>query len=159
MINIDDDVMQTLQYILLGQPYNTRLSQVGGSVYIEEDYKLSNGKFPALLLEVGKQLHTVQGTNVYEATLNIICTYYDRWDQTMVPIDTIRRNIKSDLMVMMGNVQANPGLQKDGSSHGSLQKIQLDPYRGSLDEKTIPGLTLVKRAMTLTINVLPYDVF
>jgi hypothetical protein len=56
-------------------------------------------------------------------------------------------------------VQANSSLAVNGEAMAvSIPTIDLSEYKGELDEKTATGLTLVKRTMTLTVVVLPYDV-
>lgn len=158
--NSDDVIMQALQYILPGQPYNTRLASVGGPIFIQQEFKLSGGKFPAVHLEAGKQKHTIQGNNVYDAEIEIIITYYDRWDQATVSIDDIRSLINSDLKIIMENIQRNSSLTVGNTPHATaVCTYEPSPYRGELDDKTVPGFTLVKRALKITVCVLPYDVF
>lgn len=158
--NTDDIIMSALQYILPGQPYNTRLASIGGAILIQQEYKLSQGKFPAVHIEVGRQKHTIQGNNVYDATMQFMITYYDRWDQAIVSIDQIRATINADLQIMMSNVQANSSLTVGNTNHATaVCDYELSPYKGELDDKTVPGLTLVKRVLTIDVNVLPYDVF
>jgi hypothetical protein len=158
--NTDDIIMAALQYILPGQPYNTRLAQVGGPIYIQQEYSLSLGKFPALHLEAGRQKHSIQGNNVYDADMQFLVTYFDRWDQSTISIDQIRATINADLQIMMTNVQKNSSLTVGNVSHATaVYAYELSPYKGELDDKIVPGYTIVKRALTLSVSVLPYDVF
>ncbi|GAC1589097.1 MAG: hypothetical protein NVS4B1_33450 [Ktedonobacteraceae bacterium] len=156
----DRVIMTALATILAGYPTpNTNLSQVRGSIVIENEYKLSNSKFPAIHIEVGPQRHSIVGNNAYDAVMKIMVTYYDRYDEQQTPIDGLRLNIDTDLQTMMTNVQRNPSLIIGQQSNAtSISYFDLSDYKGELDKQTVPGLTLVKRMLTLTVNVLPYDV-
>ena len=156
----DRVVMNALAQILPGYPTaNTNLAQLGGSIVVENEYKLSNSRFPAIHIEVGPQRHSIETNSGYSAVMKIMVTYYDRYDEQNTPIDTIRLNIDNDLQTMMTNVQRNTSLIVGQQSNAaSVPYIDLSDYKGELENKVVPGLTLVKRMMTLTVNVLPYDV-
>jgi hypothetical protein len=158
--NDEDVLMSALQYILPGAPANTRLAAVGGPIIIQNAYALSQGRCPAVHIEVDRQRHRLDGgPNVWAAQIRFLVTYYDRFDQTRATIDQIRAAINTDIKVMMANVQANSSLAVGGVARAtSVHQIELSPYQGELDDKTIPGLTLVKRQMKLWVSVLPYDV-
>lgn len=152
--------MSAIAYIAPGNPGNTRLSGVGGPVYIQDEYSLARGRFPALHIQADNQRHTITSANVWEGQLRVIVTYYDRWEQQNMTIDQVRANINADLQVIMSNLQDNSSLVVgNAASSVSLTRVELSPYAGELDDKkTVPGLTLVKRTLKLYINLLPYDV-
>lgn len=158
--NTDRAIMGALTQILPGYPVrNTRVGQLGNPVIIQNEYSLLQSGFPAVHLETGKQRHQLVTGNGYTATLQILVTYYDRWDAQSASIDSIRQAIDADLQQMMLNVQSNSSLALNGEAMAvSIPTIDLSEYKGELDEKTATGLTLVKRTMTLTVVVLPYDV-
>lgn len=157
----DRVVMAALAQILPGYPTkNTILAQLNGNIVIESSYKIATGAFPALHLEPDRQKHSIVGASVYAGQMTILATYYDRLDAQSNTIDTVRQKIDADLQQMMTNVQQNPSLvvgQQENAT--SVPTLELSPYKGELDDKLIPGVTVVKRILTLTVNILPYDAF
>lgn len=157
--NTDKVIMQTLAVLLPGYPTaNTTLAAVGGDVIVQNEYALSQGQFPAVHVEVGMQRHQLVTTTGYSGIAKFDITYFDRWDEQQTTIDGIRSHIDDDLAVMMDNIQQNPSLAYGGAAHAtSIPTIELSPYKGEIDKTSVPGLTLVKRVMTVTVNILPYD--
>lgn len=154
--NPDAVIMRGIAFILLP---DTRIATLGNPVVIENEYQLSLGRFPAVHIEAGKQRYSTQSTNVFDGTVEIIITYFDRWDQATTGIDAIRQNIKADLEVILTNLMKNSSIAIGGIPlAASIGKFQLAPYRGELDNVTVQGMTLLKRVLTITINVLPFDV-
>lgn len=154
--NTDRVIMQAIAQIA---PVGSLLQSMQGQVLIQNIYQMSLGNFPAFHLTTGQQKHTVVSMSVYDGVVHIVGTYYDRWDQQPQTIDTIRANIDVDLQLMMTNIQHNSSLVIGTTTHAvSIPEIDLMPYEGEIDWKTCPGLVLVKRSMTLTVNILPYDV-
>lgn len=156
----DTVIMNALKTILPGYPTpNTNLSAYGGTIAVQNEYAISTGTFPALHLEVGEQKHEIAGgPNVYDATMKVIATYYDRWDSQTSTVDAVWANIAADLRTMKINVQENNSLAIGGTALAiSIPIIELSGYRGELDQRTCPGMILAKRTMTLTVRVLPYD--
>ena len=71
-------------------------------------------------------------------------------------MDGIWSNISADLERMKSNVESNDDTEYGGTNHTiSLGKIAFSSYEDQKDE-TFVGLTLIKRVMTLTYNILPY---
>ena len=162
--NTDRVLMSAIQQVGLT---GTQLSAMGGTVVINDAYTLSSGitpqgvpvTFPALLLTVGTQKHTVVTYAGYDGVIQILATYYDRWDQQPNTIDTIRVNIDSDCQLIMTNIQHNSSLTVGNVSHAiSIPTIELSHYEGEIEWKQVPGLVLVKRILTFFVNILPYDV-
>ena len=157
--NTDDVIMGAIANVIVGNPYNTRLANVGGKVYIQDEYSLSLGKFPALHIETDRQFHSIAGNNVYDGQVRFLIEYFDRWDQATVSIDAVRLQISNDLKVMMNNLQQNSSLTVGNTAHCTvIQQYELSPYKSELDKSMVPGLTLVKRQLKLWVNILPYDV-
>lgn len=154
--NTDRVIMNALAQI---GPTGTNLLAMEGQILIQNAYALSLGSFPALHLTTGQQKHSVISASVFDGVVNIIGTYYDRWDQQPQTMDTIRANIDADLQMIMTNIQHNSSLVVGTTSHAvSIPTIELSAYEGEVDWKTCPGMVLVKRSITFTINILPYDV-
>lgn len=162
--NTDRVLMGAIQQVGLG---GTQLSAMGGTVVINDAYTLASGVtpqgvpvvYPALLLTVGTQKHTVVTYAGYDGVTQILATYYDRWDQQPNTIDTIRTNIDADCQIIMTNIQHNSSLVVGNVSHAvSIPTIELSPYEGEIEWKQVPGLVLVKRILTFFVNILPYDV-
>jgi hypothetical protein len=147
--------MPIIGYIILP---GTRISSLGNPVVIENEFQLSLSRFPCVHIETGKQQYQQQGTNVFDGQVQFIVTYYDRWDQATTGIDVVRKNIKADLEIILANLMDNSSLSLAGDPHAtSIAKYQLAPYKGELDNTTVQGITLLKRALTITVNVLPFD--
>ena len=157
---IDYTVMQAIKTILPGYPaINTHLGQIGGTISIQNSYVLAQAVYPAVLLFADDQRHNIQSTSTYDGYVKICIEYYDRWDRQPATIDAIRANINADLQQMMTNLQHNSSLVVGTTTHAvSLNPIKLSSYKGEIDWKLVPGLTLVKRSMDVTVNILPYDV-
>jgi hypothetical protein len=154
--NPDSVIMNAISSIA---PVGTRLASLGNPVVIENEFKLSQGRFPALHIEADRQKYVPVGTNVFDGTAKFIITYLDRWDQATTSIDTIRQNVKSDLETVMENLMQNSSLAIEGEATAvSISQYQLSPYRGELDSTTVQGMVLLKRTLTITVNVLPFDV-
>lgn len=164
-VNTDRVIMAALAVILPGYPSpNTNLATENGNIVVQSEYAISQGTFPAVHIEVGPQRHQLVTSLGYGGTAKFDVSYFDRWDEQATTIDTIRTQIDADLTVMMGNVQRNPSLACDINDGNGLQAhatsvpiIDLSPYKGEIDKDTVPGMTLVKRVMTVTVNILPYD--
>lgn len=154
--NTDKVIMQAMSQIITA---GTILASKGGPVVINDAYTLSIGSFPALLLTVGTQKHTVITYAGYEGVVQILVTYYDRWDQQPQTLDTIRSNIDADMQLVMTNLQHNSSLVVGNTEHAiSIPTMELSPYEGMIEWKQVPGLVLVKRVLTCFVNILPYDV-
>ena len=158
--------MQALAQIL---PVNTNLlalhpvispSLWGSTVYIQDRFAMTQGAFPALLLHAGPQTYQRNSTSTYLGVLTVLCEIVDRWDTQPNTIKTIRDSLAADLEIMKHNVSADESLKIGLTNYStSVPKIGLSPYEGSFDTTEQPGVVLVKRIMTLTINILPYDEF
>jgi hypothetical protein len=154
--NTDRVIMQAMAQI---GPAGTNLLAMQGQVLIQDMYRLSLGTFPAFHLSTGQQKHTVVSMQVYDGLVHIVGTYYDRWDQQPQTMDDIRASIDADLSIIMTNIQHNSSLVVGTTSHAvSIPIIELSPYEGEVDWKTCPGMVLIKRSITFTVNILPYDV-
>jgi hypothetical protein len=154
--NPDSVIMNAIKSIA---PVGTRLASLGNPVIIENEYLLSQGRFPAMHIEADRQKYAPVGTNVFDGTAKFVITYLDRWDQATVAIDVIRQNVKSDLETIMENLMHNSDLAVAGQATAvSISQYQLSPYRGELDSTTVQGMVLLKRTLTITVNVLPFDV-
>lgn len=157
-ITADSDIMEALQYIIPGTPYNTRLAQLGGPILIQDLYALQAGRFPAVHIETERQHLRLMSTNLWNGEIRFIVAYYDRFEEQFITIDKIRKLIEDDVKIILANIQKNPSLEVNGSPNvTSVYRIDLSPYSGELDQKTVPGLTLVKRTLKVYCNVLPYD--
>ncbi len=146
-----------------GQP-NTQLginqANLGKDlIYIQNKYQMSQGAFPAVHLSSGTQRYAKDSRSTWLGLVNVIVEYYDRWDKRPDTIETIRAQIAADLERMKANLEDNNSLAWQGSAYAiSLSTIELSPYKGSIDEQ-FPGLVLIRRSMTVPVNLLPYDAF
>lgn len=126
-------------------------------MYIESKYKMSLGQFPAVHLSSGGQKYAKNSRSSYVGQYVAIVEYYDRWDKQPNTIDQIRANIAADLERMKANIEDNDSLAYNSLAYATaIPSMTLSEYKGEIDEQ-FPGLTLVVRTLTLTINILPYD--
>lgn len=156
--NTDSVLLAALAQTLIQTP-NTVFAQQGGTYFIEDEYLLSSGAtYPCLFLQAGQQLHTRTTYRNYAGTLIALVKYLNRFDLVNMTIDAVRKAINADLNLMkdyvLGNDQlvAGTGL----SQARGIPQIALSPYRGELED--IPGVKVVSRTMTCTIEILDYDV-
>jgi hypothetical protein len=97
-----------------------------------------------------------EAQSAYGAIVPIAVGYYSRWDDRNETIDAIWDDLDTDIERMAANVESNDDTEYGGTNHTiSLEKIAFSSYEDQKDE-TFVGLTLIKRVMTLTYNVLPY---
>jgi hypothetical protein len=154
----DHAIMEALKYTIPGAPYNTRLAQLGGPIFIQDEYALQQGKFPAVHIEVERQHLRLMSTSLWYGEVRFIISYFDRWEHQFRTIDQIRASIDTDIQVVMSNIQGNPSLVVNGTTNAtSVYRIDPSPYKGDIDDKTVPGLKLIKRTLKVYVNVLPYD--
>lgn len=154
----DRDIMDALKYTIPGAPYNTRLAQLGGPIYIQDEYALQQGRFPAVHIETERQHLRLLSTNHWFGEIRFIVAYYDRFERQFITIDQIRALIDADVKIILSNIQNNSTLEVNGTANAtSVYRVDISPYSGELDQKTVPGLTLVKRTLKAYVNVLPYD--
>lgn len=156
-------VMNAMVPILLGYPTNnTHLATVPasssglGPVYVQTEYELFLGKFPALLLTAGKQQFRRVSRSTFMGSLVVLCDYYDRWDQNPATLETVRANIAVDLERMKANIESNPTLAQNNTGY-TLDNVQLELSDYSAIERTEQGKTYLYRRLTCHFVVLPYD--
>lgn len=169
--NTDKKVLQVLANLLPNDPVtglpNTQigLNQLALSTpdkqvslcYVENKYTMAQGPFPAVHLSSGNQHYNKNSNKTYMGLFVAIIEYYDRWDKQSYTIDAVRANIAADLERMKANIEGNDALAYQGQNYAiSTPQIQLSPYKGSIDDQ-FPGLVLIRRTLTLNINILPYD--
>lgn len=164
--NTDIVVMNTVKSIMLPNTQLAASSQSGtGSelCFIQEKYKLYltlKQETPAIAvnLSAGQQSYSLEAQRSYSGTLDIEVAYYSKWSGLVEDLDTIFAGIAADLERMKANVEENDATEYGGTNHTiGIEKIVLSPYEGQLDD-ILPGLSLIKRTMTLTYNILPYGV-
>jgi len=162
--NTDIVVMNTVKAIMLPNTQLEASSQSGTGlelVFIQEKYKLyltlkQDTPTIAVNLSAGQQIHTQEGQFAYGATLDIDVAYYSKWSGQVEDLDTIYADIATDLERMKSNIQENDATEYGGTNHTiGLAKVVLSPYDGQLDD-ALPGLSLIKRVMMLSYNILPY---
>jgi hypothetical protein len=110
----------------------------------------------AVNMSSGQQIYTPESEGGYIGTLDIDVSYCSKWSGQVEDLDTIFANAAADLERIKANVESNDATDYGGTNHTiGLSKIVLSPYDGMLDD-TLPGLSLIKRVMTLSYNLLPY---
>ena len=131
--------------------------------YVQNKYKMALGMTAALPyaihLSSGKQGYSKQGAGLrtYIGSLVCIIEYCARWDENPASIDAIRRTIAADLERIRANIESNDSLQYNNAAFAvSVPSMTLSPYEGSLNA-TFPGLILVERTLTVSVEILPYD--
>lgn len=162
--NTDIVIMSTVKPILLPNTQLAASSQSGTGdelCFIQERYKMyltlkQDTPTSAVNLSVGQQIHTQEGQFAYGGTLDIDVTYYSKWSGLIEDLDAIFADIAADLERMKSNIQENDQTEYGGTNHTiGLSKVVLSSYDGQLDD-ALPGLSLIKRVMTLSYNIMPY---
>jgi|SRR6185295_4247117 len=164
--NTDIAIMTTIKTILPTDTQLASLSQSGtGSelIFLQEKYKMyltlkQDTPTSAVNLSSGQQTYSLESQRSYSGTLDINVEYYSKWSGLVEDLDTIFADMAADLERMKANVEENDAIDYGGANHAiGIEKIMLSPYDGQLDD-ALPGLSLIKRTMTLTYNILPYGV-
>lgn len=162
--NTDIVLMGILKSILLP---NTQLaaSSISGTgselCFIQEKYKMyltlkQDAPTMAVNISAGQQSYSLEAYRAYSGLIAIEVGYYSKWSGQLEDLDAIYANIAADLERMKANIESNDATEYSGANHTiGLAKIALSAYDGQLDD-VLPGLSLVKRTMTLTYNILPY---
>ena len=162
--NYGAPLLTDLGTILIGSPaINTVLGAVPasaatgkGPVYVQREYDLYRGNFPALLLSAGPQTYSRSSRSTWQGTFTAYADYYDRWDEQGAEMDDIRVAIDLDLERMKANIESNESLQIGVSARTiSMYQTMLSPYEGMI--KAIAGMTYIYRRLTLSFHKLPYD--
>lgn len=159
--NTDLVVMQAMAQVACqgtGSTQNTVVAPANVYVQSEDVLQLPATVFPLLHLESLDLVEECIGEE-YAGTLQVRATYYDRWDTQTLTMDQVWANIALDVERVKSNLMDNQSLAVGASAHAvSLPKVRTSPYRGEVDQTTVPGMTLVKRYMDITVELLPYDV-
>jgi len=163
--NVDIAIMALLKSIL---PTGTQLaasSQSGTGdelIFIQEKYKMSlvlRQDTPTSAVNISAstpQEYTLEAQRSYSGLLAIDVSYYKKWTGNVEDIDTQWSEICTDLERMKANIEEQDAIEYSGANHTiSLEKIAISPYDAQFDD-SIPGITPIKRVMTLTYNLLPY---
>jgi hypothetical protein len=162
--NPDIVVMSTVKSIMLPNTQLALSSQSGTGqelVFIQEKYKMyltlkQDTPTSAINMSSGLQEHVPEGQFAFSATLDINVEYCSKWSGQFEELDDIWKNAAADLERMKANIQENDDTHYGGTNHTiGLAKLVLSPYEGLLDD-TFPGLSLIKRTMTLSYNIMPY---
>lgn len=160
-------IMNILQQLLPVDPVtllpNTQigLNQVAlgkSLIYVQQAYQMAQGPMPAILIEAGAQHRMLQGRAYRDADVIVSVGYFDRWDQNPSLIDAINANNSLDLERCAANIESNDALTFQNVNHAfSVPSMTLSGYKGSLDDKTVPGYEFIRHDLELAIHTLPYD--
>lgn len=131
--------------------------QKGGAVFVQQKYALSQATFPSCHIEAGAQVHSRNSQRSHIAQIAVVIAVYNRWDQQLASIDALRADLDSDVRLIMATLQDNENLVLGGNAMAtSIPRYSINPYRGEVDPD-LAGMNLIFRALTATVNVLPYD--
>jgi hypothetical protein len=88
--------------------------------------------------------------------------YFDRFDEQTMTLDSLRDQIRVDLVRMQANIEtylhANEGVSVNGTVYPvSLTKAVFSGYDTAL-VKDFPGLALAQRTLDISLSILPYAV-
>lgn len=162
--NTDIVVMSTVKSFMLPNTQLALSSQSGTGeelVFIQEKYRMylllkQDTPTSAVNISAGQQIHVTEAQSSYTASLDINVEYCSKWSGLFEELDAIYASLSADLERMKANIQENDGTEYGGTNHTiGIDKIALSPYDAILDD-TFPGLSLVKRIMTISYNILPY---
>lgn len=161
--NTDLAVMNAFVPIALGYPSNnTQLATVGaspsgfGPIYVQREYDLFRGLFPAALLSADSQDYSRAARAHWFGALTLHLDYYDRYDQRPDELDDIRAAIAADLERIKANIESNDALAQNNTAYTiSSYRHSLSPYQGFM--RDVNDMQLVYRRYTVSFNLLPYD--
>lgn len=151
-------ILNAMKTIATGYPtQNTILEPANVYVLSRQLTQLPKAIFPALALWAGKERHKRVGFE-YEGTLPVTASYLDRWESQSIAIETIWANMDADLQRVISNLQSNESLAQGGVAYTtSISDLEFSDYEAELDDRLVPGITIVKRECTMIVNLLPYD--
>lgn len=161
--NTSQVIMIILKNIISVNTYLAQISTSGTGVelvYAQQKYKMALGMTDAIPYAVnmssGSQERVIEGERAYSGTTDIEVAYYSKWNNNISDIDAIWATMDDDLERIAANIESNDATDYGGTNHTlGLAKIAFDPYEGTLDV-TFPQAVLIKRALKLTYNILPY---
>ena len=153
----DSVILAQMKVIIPGYPVqNTVLLPANIFIQNTDALQLPTTSFPAMNLKSGRQRYKRIGEE-YDGTLETTATYYDRWDTQNATFDAIWKGICTDLERVAANLQSNDSLTNGGVAYTtSMLEMSFSDYTKEVDTTTVPGLTLVKRDLVCTWNVLPF---
>ena len=155
----DTVLLTAWKNILLGYPsVNTNAGINNYPVYIlAEGDMLSADSFPALLLSVGVRRPQRNSRSTFVGTIDLICDYYDRWEEQTTTFDAIRAAIADDLALMAANIESNESLAQSNTIYAvGMNTYTISGYEGTIKEQG--GSQLISRRLTVPYSLLPYDV-
>ncbi len=140
---------------------NTRVQAAGGSISVDNATALNQQSaiWPSVVLDEGKQSAARISYRTWQTKLELLATYYDRWDEQPYSLDTIWAKVDLDLRRMKANVEDNPALIVASTRYcESLVHCALSPYEGHALSKTDSPfpIPVVMRQATILVNCLPY---
>ena len=139
-----------------GSSDGTGLTQV----YLNDKSALSRGSFPAVNIASGKEISKHQSRSTYVGTLEVVISYYDRWDARIVTLDGVYQSISSDMLRMYSNLEDNDTLlYQNSETVQTISSYTLSKYyEDEIDHTTVPAYVLVRRTLTIQCVIPPYDV-
>jgi hypothetical protein len=165
--NPDIAIMTLLKSIL---PTGTQLAATSQSgtgdelIFVQEKYKMSlvlrqDESTSAVNISASTpQEYALEAQRSYSGLLTIDVSYYTKWTGNNEDIETQWADISADLERMKANIEEQDATEYQGTNHTiSLEKIALSPYNEQFDD-SVPGITPIKRVMTVTYNILPYGI-
>lgn len=138
-----------------GSADGTGLAQV----YLNDKSAMARGAFPAVNLASGKESTKQQSRSTYVGSLEVVLSYYDRWDSRVTTLDAVYQNISLDILRMYSNLEDNDTLvYQNGVTVQTIASYVLSKYYGDeIDHTSVPAYVLVKRTLTCTCSIPPYD--
>lgn len=137
---------------------NTNLQASGGTIYLNDrtDIEMARAKYPTCVLETGKELEAKVAWRTWKNRITIEVTYIDRWDRNPnLSVSAIRKNIRTDLGLLLANLRDNGNLTISSSAHAiRIAHITVNGY-GMQSDKSSPVQTISCHA-TLDIELPPY---
>lgn len=138
----------------------TTLASIGNTILIDDSttlYQL-NTKWPAALLQEGKQTTARIDYRTWQTKLTLLLDYYNRWDQQTQDISQIWALIDTDLRVMKANLENAPALIVSGTRYvESIVSTELSDYQAALSQPDKPfPVSVIQRRMTILLNMLPF---
>lgn len=153
--------MQALKQVLVP---NTQLAAGSsdstglGQVYINALFPLTLASFPAVLLSSKTQTYTYRSRSTLTGLVDIVVSYYNRWDMQPQTLDTVYAAVSDDLERIRANIESNDTAVVHGfTAIEAIRSIKVSPYYGEID-RSIPDIPLIVRTLTLRCVLPEFDV-
>lgn len=140
----------------------TGLSATDNRVFIRDKWRLvAQDHWPAANLSMGGEQHRKRNSrSTYTADpIHVRIDWFNRWDQRPDTITDLFNEAAADVERIAANLESNETLTIGATSYAiNIIEMIFPDDSEEIDEKSLPGLQVVCRHLTVVYRALPYDV-